>query len=62
MAELSYFPYSNVSTSNLLANPSFEEVTTASVPDGAYLNVPVDQASTYLTDTRQGCIQCYQFH
>jgi hypothetical protein len=41
-----------VNPANLLANPSFEQVTSPSGPDGAYLNVPADHGSTYLTDTR----------
>ena len=43
---------SQVNPANLLANPSFEQVTSPSGPDGAYLNVPADHGSTYLTDTR----------
>ena len=43
---------SRVNPANLLANPSFEQVTSPSGPDGAYLNVPTDYGSTYLTDTR----------
>jgi hypothetical protein len=43
---------SGVNPNNILHNPSFEEVTSPSGPDGAYLNVPADQGSTYLTNTR----------
>ena len=44
-----------VSPANILNNPSFEQVTSASSPDGAYVNVPTDLGSTYLTDTRYTC-------
>ena len=44
--------YSKVSPSNVLVNPSFEQVTSAGSVDGAYLSVPSDPASTYLADSR----------
>lgn len=44
--------HSMVSPSNILRNPSFEQVSSASSPDGAYINVPTDPGSSYLTDTR----------
>ena len=47
---------SRVSASNILVNPSFEQVTSASSEDGAYLNIPTDAASTYLADSRSGCL------
>lgn len=48
--------YSKVSPSNVLVNPSFEQVTSAGSVDGAYLSVPSDPASTYLADSRSvGC-------
>jgi len=49
-------PCSRVSASNLLANPSFEQVTSASSEDGAYLSIPSDAASTYLADSRSACL------
>lgn len=49
-------PCSRVSASNMLANPSFEQVTSASSEDGAYLSIPSDTASTYLADSRSACL------
>ena len=47
---------SRVSASNILVNPSFEQVTSASSVDGAYLSIPTDAASTYLADSRSACL------
>lgn len=47
---------SRVSASNILVNPSFEQVTSASSVDGAYLSIPTDAASTYLADSRFACL------